>query len=214
MGAGITYFNYGSAEKLADAGGVPESLGTFYPFALAGYVGFGQWLEQNWALGGTLKLFYQNIDSAVMSAIAGDFGLLYRGAWPGLQLGLACQNLGFSQAGFNLPSRINLGAAYRLPWRVDEQDIWDLLADFHLATADGNATSAHIGSEYFFNGLGKFRLGYSFTPFGLDQNLTGLSCGLGTAWRLEKGIDLALDYTLLGYLELGILHQLMASLKF
>jgi hypothetical protein len=173
-------------------------------------VAWGQWLAANvLAAGATLKIYDQAIDNSSSLAAALDLAALYRNGLPGLQLGLALQNLGAGVAGFNLPMNVKAGAAYKLPQAFEDGDTWRFLADVNAPLADMSYLGLSVGTEYMFDHAFALRLGYTAkNSSGLD-GVTGLSGGLGVFLG-----PVNLDYALVTFGDLGLTHQLMVTWTF
>jgi uncharacterized protein UPF0164 len=211
IGVNMMLLNFGSMDKIDEVNGLPEVVGEFTPTVLTGSVGYGQWLMDNLAVGGALKIYMQNIDSESYSAFAADIGALFKPGVDGLQLGLSIQNLGTPIAeSANLPMNVKVGGAYVLPVKLGgENDVWNALLDVNLPLGDVNYTSVQIGTEYVYNNLAALRVGFKVKDTGELDGLSGLTAGAGFMYEMIK-----LDYAMVTFGDLGLTHQIMVGVNF
>lgn len=211
LGAHVTYLNYGALDKVAlDSGtGLPVANGSFTPFVFTVSAGYGQWLLDGVAVGGAVKYFQQQIDTETYSAVAVDVGGLVKPGVEGLQLGLAIQNIGTRVADADLPLNAKAGAAYLIPARIGEQDNWNVLVDVNLPFGDANYTSVNVGTEYWYADLAALRAGYKIKDSGDLGGVQGLTAGVGLKYTV-----LNLDYALVSYGDLGLIHQIALTVSF
>ncbi len=211
-GVSLVYLNHGPLQR-SEVGDTPDSpdRGTFSAsdFALSG--GYGLPLSKSMLLGGTVKLFSENLDSQASLGWALDLGLLYKLPWPGLSLAAVLQNLGpavrVQDAYSRLPIALKAGAAYRaLPNLL-------FAVDYHqLLEQDGRIG---LGAEYTFEEVLSLRAGYRYQSavdnmeyyegFGTNA-AAGLSAGVGVRYA-----DLRLDYAFVPYGLLGSTHRVALS---
>jgi hypothetical protein len=187
-------------------------------------------LTDRLALGATGKLISQSIDEVSASALAVDFGAIYRIGYRGARIGARINNLGsdleFYHVGAPLPLIFSIGASIDLLERQDQGMKVTLLTD---------ATKPQDGEQLFFTAaevqvLNHLRLrgGYKFNYSGIDDDkvdeVTGVSF---SAPRTEEGFTLGLgaDAGMSGYnatvdyafTQFGILdsvHRLSLQLEF
>lgn len=209
LGAYVTYFNYGSMDKVSEVGGLPVVGEPFTPTVLTASVGYGQWIIPALAAGVAVKFFSQHIDTETYTAVAGDLGVLLRPGIEGLQLGAAIQNLGSQVAGFNLPQNLKVGAAYLLPVKFSENDNWNLGLDVNVPFGDSKYTSMGVGTEYLYNNLIAGRVGYVVKDSGDRGGVDGLTAGAGVKLSVFN-----LDYALVTFGDLGITNQIMLTAAF
>ncbi len=209
LGVNFMLLNFGKMDKVEDVGGLPSITGEFTPLVFTGAAGYGQWVMENLAVGGALKVISQTIDTESYSAFAVDVGALLKPGLEGLQLGLAVQNLGTSLADASLPMNAKVGAAYALPVSLAEADAWHVLLDVNLPFGDTNYTSVNLGTEYAYGDIAAVRVGYKIKNTGDLDGITGLTAGAG----VQLGM-LALDYALATFGDLGMTHQIMAAVSF
>jgi hypothetical protein len=210
VGAYLTYFNYGSMDKVTEVNGVPVMDGSFSADGFTAVVSYGQWLAaEKMALGGAVKFFSQTIDGQSASAAALDLAALYRTGLNGLQLGLALQNVGTPIAGFDLPVNFKAGAAYEMPFKSSAKDSWKIMADLNAPLKDSAYISLSLGTEYSYNQMLAGRLGYTIKNNGNLSGLTGLTAGVGVKLGL-----FSVDYAMVTFGDLGLTHQIMLSADF
>jgi hypothetical protein len=210
LGAYISYFNYGTLDKVdEDRNGFPVLNGTFTPSVLIASIGYGQWFMPQAALGVAVKFLSQHIDTETYTAVAADLGVLIRPGLDGLQLGLAIQNLGSQLATSNLPQNAKVGAAYLLPVKFAAGDNWNLVADVNVPFGDTKYTSFNVGTEYWYNNLAAVRVGYMVKDTGDLGGLNGLTAGAGIKVSMFN-----LDYALVTFGDLGVTNQIMITTGF
>ncbi|MCD4812426.1 PorV/PorQ family protein [bacterium] len=210
-GVNVMYLNYGTMEKVdITSSGLPEIVGEFTPWLAAVTLGYGQTVMTDLSVGGSVKIVAQNIDEESYSAFAVDLAALYKvAAVEGLQTGLVIQNLGSQMGDASLPMNIKAGAAYLLPIKANEGDALTAVLDINLPINDLNYFSANVGAEYIYNNLAAVRVGYKIKDAGELDGLVGLTAGAGIKLQMFN-----LDYALVSYGDLGMTHQIMASVGF
>ncbi len=210
IGANLTYLNYGKLDKVqVDASGLPVVVGDFTPSVFTFTAGYGQWVLSSLAVGGAVKFISQSIDTESYSAVAVDVGGLIRPGVEGLQFGLAIQNLGTELAEASLPMNAKVGAAYVVPVKFSEKDVWNLLLDVNVPFGDTNYTSVNIGTEYWYNQMIAARVGYKAKNTGDLGGVTGLTAGLGVQIQMIN-----VDYALVSFGDLGLTHQIAIGVNF
>lgn len=202
IGANVTYLNYGSLDKFDEVNGLPVAQGSFTPTVFTGTLGYGQWLLPSLAVGASLKIINQSIDTEHYTAVAVDLGGLYQTPVTGLRLGLALQNLGSQLAGADLPRNVKVGAAYMLPVKFSANDTWNTVLDVNVPFGDANYTSVNVGTEYWYNQVVAARLGYQVKNTGDLGGATGLTGGVGVKVAMFE-----VDYALVSFGDLGLTHQ-------
>jgi hypothetical protein len=210
LGVNLTYFNYGSLEKINDVGGFPQMTGqSFTPTVLTASVGYGQWLGQSLALGAAVKFLSQHIDTESYSAVAADLGALFKPGVDGLQIGLAVQNLGTQLAQSSLPMNAKVGLGYLVPAKFGDKDIWNAVLDVNVPFGDTKYLSVNVGTEYWISGAVAARVGYKVKDTGDLGGVTGLTAGLGIKLSMFN-----LDYAMVSFGDLGLSHQLALTVSF
>lgn len=171
-------------------------------------VTYARILTDNVTFGATAKFIREDVFEVSATGLAFDVGFLYDPRWHGLTLGFTIMNYGpemrFSGNGFDqsiegrplsgesatydLPSSINMGAAYNF---YNYED--------HSLTATGNFRSNNYyedlyqgGLEYSFGGKYFLRGGYNYSA---DDNwMYGATLGAGVLLDLG-GTDMSFEYT-------------------
>jgi hypothetical protein len=172
-------------------------------------VGYGQWLVPAFAVGATVKMLSQSIDTTTYSAVAVDVGALFKPGIEGLQFGLAVQNLGTQLANASLPLNIKVGGAYAIPVKISSSDVWHVLVDVNVPTGDTTYTGVNLGTEYWYNQVVAGRVGYQIKNTGDLGGVTGLTAGIGV-----KVSMLRFDYALVSFGDLGLTHQIAVAVSF
>jgi len=211
IGANVMLLNYGKMDKIDDNANV---TGDFSPTAFSAALGYGQWVFPALAVGGSVKLYHQNIDSTQTSAVAVDLGVLLKPGLDGLQLGLALQNLGSKLGDADLPRNAKAGVAYALPVMLSKTDTWNVLADVNVPFGDTKYVSGNFGTEYWFSQLLAARVGYKLKDTGELGGVNGLTAGVGGKFSLNESMSLNVDYALVTYGDLGQSHQIMLGVGF
>jgi len=217
IGGNLVILNFGSMYKVEEVNNSPKVVGEFTPMLFILMAGYGQWVLPVLAVGGTVKFVSQNIDTESYTAVAVDIGAVFRLHALGgdnFQVGLTVQNLGTSLGNASLPMNAKAGLVYSAPFKLEENDIWNILLDINLPFGDVNYTSANIGTEYWYNNLIAARVGYKIKDTGDLGGMAGLTAGLGTKIQLGKAMVLNIDYAMLSFGDLGISHQLALSASF
>ncbi len=162
-------------------------------------------LNDRTALGGSLKYIVANIDDITRFAFAGDLGAQFE-ARPDLWIGGAVTNLGsgltFVSEQDDLPTAVQVGGSYVLPWRLGNGS---LLAALDVRKARGDDAHVLFGGEYDYAGVAQAQVGYgtgydnSGVSFGLGANVSGWTLGyavvpfesdLGSTHRFALGFRL------------------------
>ncbi len=138
------------------------------------------------SLGGSLKYIVANIDNLSRFAFAGDIGAQYE-IYPDLHVGGAVTNLGsgltFVSEQDDLPTAVQVGGSYVLPWRLGNGSI---LTALDVRKARGDDTHVLFGGEYDYAGVAQAQIGY-----GTGYDNAGVSFGLGanvSGWRVGYAI--------------------------
>ena len=211
VGVNLVYLNFGKMDKVNEQ---MEIVGDFTPSVIMGSIGYGQWVMPVLAIGGAIKVISQNIDTESYTAVAMDVGCLFKPGLEGLQLGFVVQNLGTQLAESNLPMNAKAGAAYVLPVKFGDKDIWNVLLDVNLPFGDVNYTSANIGTEYWHNNMIALRAGYKVKDTGGLGGITGLTAGAGVKIPVGEALAVNLDYAMLSFGDLGLTHQIAVAVSF
>jgi hypothetical protein len=208
LGANLTYVNYGQFSRYGtdSTGLMPVAQGEFTPSALAFTAGYGQWLIPMVAAGASIKYFSQTIDTENYSAVAFDAGVLVKPGVEGLQVGAVVRNLGTPVLDYALPMSAKVGAAYKVPLSIFDQDSWNVLLDVDVPFGDTRYTAANLGTEYWYTSYA-LRLGYKIRES--SGGTSGLTVGVGI-----RGDLLVVDYALAAFGDLGTTHQFAVGVHF
>ncbi len=212
MTVAVTYFDYGTLDETNEFAEKTGFTFSAYDFALS--VGLSDHLDDNFSYGVNLKYAFSKIENYNASAIAADFGLLYKVPFDkNLYFGVTLLNLGTNFEAYAgnkepLPMSLNVGiskilAHLPLEWSVSLKDLnetrenfWDYFKEFS------------IGGEFRISESLRLRLGYDN---GLNKDLKanntqkfgGLSLGMGINWTKYR-----LDYSYSNYGTLGSIHRI------
>ncbi len=206
----ITYVDYGNFKATDE---YAQETGSFSANDVALSVSLGSHLSEQFSYGVTLKYAFSKIENVNASAVAFDFGLLYKAPFQeDLYFGFALQNVGQMVSYYNstkesLPLSMRLGVSKQLA---------HLPLEISLSLTDINIDAENeidrlkrfsIGGEFRLSESLRLRLGYDNK---LHQDLStlqesefgGLSGGLG----IEFG-DIRFDYAYSNYTLLGNTHR-------
>lgn len=147
-------------------------------------ISYGKSLGEKWAAGANVKYIRQEIDGQTAGGAAIDLGALWQTPHEPLALGLSVRQLGgemkFVDEGDPLPMTVTLGAAYKL---------WDDRVRLGLDVRQPNDNDLQFGlggeltQPLFSDMSGSLRAGYNSAGTDPTDGLTGVSVGLGLAWR-------------------------------
>lgn len=221
LGFSGTYANFGTIDR-RDATGAVDG-GDNKVNAYEGAMSWGQAFGENFALGGSLKAFSQNLAGEKASGVAADIGLLYYIVDDRLALGVTGSNLGpkikVGTVEEDLPLTFRGGLAFhaipkQLTFAVD------------LEKEKSTDAILHGGVEYTYQGRFIIRGGYQDTK---DAG-GGLSAGAGFVWRPKSqasptdvfgdkqvkssDFEIRLDYGFVDYGDFDATHRLGFHLAF
>jgi len=176
-------------------------------YSLATGVGISKKFKNNVNIGITGKFLYEKIESVSGYSFATDLGaqVVKNNLW----LNIAIQNFGFpakyTDRWWLLPTKLLTGVGYKY------KNI-NLYSEINLPWFNTKNLYFAVGVEpTFFDSLMFLRFGYKYKPYGweLEEQYTGLSCGLGINYFGTK-----LDYSISSYGILGYVHKISLSLEF
>jgi hypothetical protein len=180
VGGSFSGFYIGDIDGRDDFGNPTVTFGA-YDVVVTGSYAYS--LNDRTALGGSLKYIVENIDELTEFAFAADLGAQFE-LRPDLRIGGAVTNLGsgltFVNEKDDLPTAVQVGGSYVLPWRLGNGS---LLAALDVRKASGDDAHVLFGGEYDYAGAARAQIGY-----GTGYDNTGLSFGLGaTVARFDLG---------------------------
>lgn len=148
-------------------------------------------LYDNLSGGITLKYLYENILSDESSGYAFDFGFLYTGIIPKLDLSFSLRNIGsvseLRNISSKLPRDIRLGGNYQIDFeKITSTLNFVLGVQKYLAENDNHI---HLGAEYIYDEIVFLRVGYVSA-----YESHKISYGLGFSWASAR-----LDYAYLPF---------------
>jgi hypothetical protein len=204
IGFAINYLNYGDIPETNVSG---NKIGNFGGGDLAISVAYAQPLMEQMDFGLAAKFIYESVDTFSSNGMALDLGILYHMPDGHTSMGLSISNLGFQLSGLSpehkdpLPITFKVGVSHRM------HD-----APFQIV-ADGGKFSDNdffVGGGVEFVGIEMMRLRLGYNTIGSDyktggdnENLAGLSFGLGLL--LNK---LTFDYAYVPFADLGNSHRI------
>lgn len=206
---GITYFDYGDFDE-TDVNGA--QIGTFGASDIQITAAGARELKPGVLGGVSLKFLTSNIDGYIASALAADIGAVYHTAYEGWDVGGGVFNLGFATSAY-LKERDDLPTTYKLGLSVPLQHL-PVRFSFGGEYTGAEGVRGAGGLELTFTKFLQGRIGYN--TIGIDQRvgldrdvLAGFSGGLGINVR-----NLAVDYSLSSYGEIGFLNRFTLTSSF
>jgi len=172
----------------------------FQPRAFAIGLGYARSLTDKFSVGGQIKQVAQDLGKSVIpdeevrkniaSAIAFDFGTIYRTGFKSLAFGMSVRNFSdeikFEKEGFQLPLTFRIGvAADVLDYFMENHEQHAVLLSLDAAHPRSYPEYINVGSEYRFMNLFALRMG-----FVSDQADYGLTYGFGV-----NSFGLTIDYS-------------------
>lgn len=220
FGVGTHYLNYGEFKRTDELGNVDGEFGAGNLVIMTDYA---MKFSKDFYLGATLKFIHSTIAEYNSTAIAADFGLLYRFPNQDLQLGFGVFNVGtvtdaFVETKDGLPFNYRLGFSKKLahlPLLLCVEGYQYIDEDFQFI----------VGGEFVVAPFLFLRLSYN--SVGKDQKIgengdkkAGFSIGAGIS--LDKTVKfqntfwqrLSFDYSLSSAGNVGALNRLSLSLSF
>jgi len=187
-----------------------NTIGEFWDYEGVLTLGYGRWLNSVFSLGINLKTIYTRFDTDEASGIAFDIGCLYKTPIEGLGIGIVLQNietgLKYTDQRESVPLNFKIGTSYRFGRSLIFASDVDTF---------GNKINFRFGSEYTFIPVLKWglriaaRAGYKMGTISDLGALSGLSAGLGLAWKAY-----GMDYAWVPYGDLGNTHRISLNVKF
>ncbi|MBD3289138.1 PorV/PorQ family protein [candidate division KSB1 bacterium] len=178
----------------------------FQPRAFAIGIGYGRSLTDKFSVGGQIKQVAQDLGKSVVpdeetknnvaSAIAFDFGTIYRTGFKSLTFGMSVRNFSdevkFEKEGFQLPLTFKVGwSADMLDFFYDDHEEHSFVFSMDAAHPRSYPEYLAFGGEYTFIDMFALRVGYVSNQ---DEYGTTLGFGFNT-------FGLQIDY---GYTPFGI----------
>jgi hypothetical protein len=220
---GISYLNVNYGEFIStivannDAGYL--DVGTYSPKAYAISIGYAKALSTKFSVGGSIKFVKQTLGSSIIdidkttgafvtednakSAVAFDFGILYRTGFKSLNFGMSVKNfsteLKYKKETFQLPLTFRIGLSMDAMDLIGaDKETHSLLIAVDAAHPRDYSEQVYVGAEYTFLNTFSLRAGY-VSPN--DEH--NFSYGLGLKQNIE-GVNLALDYA---YQPFGVFNS-------
>lgn len=165
--------------------------------------GYGRSVGGGVSLGLGLKFIREEIAGISANGYAADFGGMYETPVPGLNLGLAVQNVGppitFEKQSQELPLNYRGGAAFRFDL-VDCQNT----VSFDLSKERSESLLAGFGAEAILSKVLAVRVGYN------SRHTVGSGVAAGLGW-ISK--DFNIDMAIVSFGALGLTHRFSATLR-
>ncbi|MEW6651918.1 MAG: PorV/PorQ family protein [Bacteroidota bacterium] len=215
FGVSFVSVDYGEFNRTIVAGNEQGfiDVGTYSPTSYAFGIAYAKELSTKFAVGGGIRYVKQNLGSSVIgvdpeasdgylwednakSAVAFDFGILYRTGFESLNFGMSIKNfsteLKFKRETFQLPLTFRIGLSMDALDLVNaDKNIHSLLVSFDASHARDYSEQLFMGAEYTFLNTFSLRAGYvspsdetHFTAgFGIKRNLGGINLGIDYAYQ-------------------------------
>ena len=187
-------------------------VGTYSPKAYAIGIGYAKELSTKFAVGGGIKFVKQSLGTSVididqnsgnyvndnnsLSAVAFDFGILYRTGFKSLNFGMSVRNfsteLKYKVETFQLPLTFRIGLS------MDAMDLFNVDKNTHSLLISVDAShprdyneQIYVGAEYTFINTFSLRAGFvspadehNFAAgFGIKRNIEGVNLGIDYAYQ-------------------------------
>ncbi|MEI7903878.1 MAG: PorV/PorQ family protein [Candidatus Firestonebacteria bacterium] len=200
IGIGVQYVNYGSITEMDNLG---TELAGFTPYDLAINVAYA--LNFSGINAGINVKYVSSVIKRTATAFAADLGLQYTVS--GVKLGVAAYNLGTGMKFVNdtvgLPVYLRAGAAY--------SPMANLMVEADGEFPADGAIGFGIGAEYLYVLAADMsvvpRAGYN--SINEVSGFKGFTFGLGFNWTTYT-----LDYALVPFGDMGLVHKMSIGMKF
>lgn len=210
MAVGVNYMSYGEFDE-TDANG--QKIGSFSAGSFAVTTSLGRLINENLMAGLSTKFIYSSIDEYNSTALAIDFGMIYRVPFiEDMNVGFGIFNAGQALTAYMnnkdpLPLNFVLGFSKKLAHLPLE----------YSATANkyiDDDIQINVGGEFTFTEGVFLRLGYNSLgrelKIGADgDQYAGISLGLGLQWQ-----QIQFDYGLSSFGAIGYLNRASFSYRF
>jgi hypothetical protein len=188
----------------------------FSPTAIAIGIGYANALTDRFAIGGQIKQVAQSLGKSVVpdegtkkniaSALAFDFGTVYRTGFKSLAFGMSVRNFSeevkFEKEGFQLPLTFKIGLSMdALDFLMETHEKQSLLVVIDAVHPRSYPEYINLGTEYLFMDMLALRLGYIS---GHDEY--GLAMGFGV-----QQFGLAFDYAYTPFGVFNSVHRITVS---
>lgn len=213
FGVSLVSVDYGDFDGTIVAGNENGyvDVGTYSPTAFAFGIAYAKELSTKFAVGGGIRYVKQNLGSSVIdintdgsyvqednakSAVAFDFGILYRTGFKSLNFGMSVKNfsteLKYKRETFQLPLTFRIGLS------MDAMDLLNVDKNTHslLVSVDAShprdySEQIFMGAEYTFINTFSIRAGFVSPSdenvfvygFGIKKNLAGVNLGIDYAFQ-------------------------------
>jgi len=211
LSAGVLYMDYGNFTETNEFALPTGNTFSAHDFALV--VGFANHLDEHFSYGVNAKYIYSQIENYSASAVALDFGLLYKAHFEqDLLFAVTLTNLGSNFAYYkdtkeSLPKSLSIGASKKLAHLPLE-----IALTFSELNREGEDFSAYfkrfsLGGEFKVSKMFCLRIGYDYDLYeGLknttDKKFGGISAGAGILWNTYR-----FDYAYSNLSVLGNIHR-------
>lgn len=194
------YINYGNLNKTTYL--QPAGIGTFS--ANEGYImlSLAQKIENNFSLGGNLKLLHRKIDDLDDEGIAGDLSILFRFPDNGIQIGAGVFNIGPKLSMYDRKESLPLMYRTGLGWKLLNDQ---LTFAFDLFKVKDEKLQLGLGVDFNFSKIIFLRCGYN------SENDIGNGFAYGLGFKIN---ELTLDYAYEPNDDVGDAHYFALAFNF
>lgn len=208
-GVFINYWNSGAIDRteISDSGELLELDDTFGAQNLIAGFSMARFLSPAVDIGGTLKLIWDQIDDKQATGVLIDAGLMHHTANEKIKIGLTVRNLGLQTSYYTdekykegMPTTFGAGLGY--DFKPESK------LNLDIVKANGDNFVVKAGFEQQVHPNLSLRAGFrsnagDYYQGGALSWTSGISLGAGWTWK-----NIALDYAVFSYGDLGIVNQL------
>ena len=209
------YLNAGSFDGyVLNAQQQPQYTGTFTADDWYGTVSYSRKILDYLSAGLSIKMLQESISTYTTGSVAVGLSGMYKSPVPGLDVGLAINNLGPSegfQQGYTLPINVRLGVGYK--------PLSNITVGMDYDQPIETVGIWSVGGEYGYRDTLYVRMGYKYQG-AVDYNEVQSGYGPAVASGLNMGLGLKLykrfmaDYSYSPYGFLGTSHHISLSMIF
>jgi len=194
-GASLFYLDGGEIEVGSLNGSTIQTATKKAQQEYVGTVGYGWPLTKHLGAGASIKVIHSKlVEEFSATALAGDLGLHYQTALPGLQTGVSIQNFGtklkYESTRESLPLTLRVGAQYGTTLNGNNK----LLGAVDVLFSKQEKAKVNVGAEFEFISTLSLRAGYHIDAENKSDSISGFTTGLGLKlfqYRFDYAFELS-----------------------